>query len=319
MGVTISGGNFARLNAVQTFTKTQTIQPDSDAIGLDVKAIAGQIESVQSWSSSVGSGDLMRLSPTADLVVGDLTGGGITAASVSIANSGTDILSITKAAGSSRNAQFPDNDITVVGTTNTQNLSNKSMQVSTVLIASTASSGVSWSDTSDNSKKLRAVLSGAVGNNSLTVATTAARDYKLENCAGSVAIVGNEAAAPSTNNLGSVNRTAITAVTAATNLTSATAVVGQYLVLYEMTTTTGTVADGTLTFDVIATGDGGAQTVSSASLPLSTATLSATNPVRGSVVRYVASGALQYSTTVTGAYTAATTRTALRVRVVFLG
>lgn len=191
-----------------------------------------------------------------------------------------------------------------------------SLGASNYAITNTASSGFYFRDTGLSGRQLRFVLGGmSASNHSITATTTTARDWELKNCAGTIVIVGNEEAAPSTDNLGKVDRTAITAVTAATNLTSATAVVGFYAVHYEMTTTTGTVADGTLTFDVIATGDMGAATVSSAALSLVTTN----SVVRGTIVRYVASGGLQYSTTVTGAYTAATTRTALRVRVEFLG
>lgn len=112
----------------------------------------------------------------------------------------------------------------------------------------------------------------------------------------------------------SVARLNLTAQAAGIGATSIVTAAGQYLVMYEMTCTTGDVTAGSITFDTIATGDGGAQTVSSASLPLTTATVSATNPVRGTIVRYLASGTLDYSVTVTGAVNAA--RYALRVRAV---
>ena len=133
---------------------------------------------------------------------------------------------------------------------------------------------------------------------------------------GAMALVGQGADPPASTHIGRVNRTAQAAVVAATNITNATSA-GVYAIHYEMTCTTGDATAGTLTFDVIATGDGGAQTVSSAALPLTTATLSATNPVRGSVVRYLASGNITYSTTVTGAVNAA--RYALRARCEMLG
>jgi hypothetical protein len=112
----------------------------------------------------------------------------------------------------------------------------------------------------------------------------------------------------------SVNRLNLTAQSAGISATALNDVAGLYAIHYEMTCTTADVTAGSITFDVIATGDGGAQTVSSASLPLTTAAISATNPVRGTIVRYLASGNLQYSVTVTGAVNAA--RYALRARVV---
>lgn len=135
---------------------------------------------------------------------------------------------------------------------------------------------------------------------------------------GQIGIVGNQSDPPLlARSMGRVNRTAQAAAIAATNLTL-TAPAALYAIQYEMTCTTGDVTAGTLTFDVIATGDGGAQTISSTALPLSTAALSATNPVRGTLVRYLASGNIQYSTTVvTGAVNAA--RYALRARPIYLG
>ena len=158
---------------------------------------------------------------------------------------------------------------------------------------------------------------GNTGSIGITDATLAPTAY-IPSAAvvGSMALVGQGADPPASTHIGRVNRTAQSAAVTATNLTNGTSA-GVYAVHYEMTCTTGDGTAGTLTFDVIATGDGGAQTVSSAALPLTTATLSATNPVRGTIVRYLASGNITYSTTVAGAVNAA--RYALRARCEMLG
>lgn len=73
----------------------------------------------------------------------------------------------------------------------TQNVSNKTMQASNILQASTASSGCGFADITVNTKRLRMVLSTAVGNNDFKIATTAAREYTFTNVAGNVLTDGN--------------------------------------------------------------------------------------------------------------------------------
>jgi len=85
-----------------------------------------------------------------------------------------------------RTYTFPDFDGTVVLTGGAQTLTSKTMAVSTILLSSTASSGVSFTDNVTATKKLRMVLSGAVGNNSFTLTNTAARNYEFRNYSGMV-------------------------------------------------------------------------------------------------------------------------------------
>lgn len=204
----------------------------------------------------------------------------------------------------------------VVTTDAAQTLSVKVMDADTVLRSFTAASGTSFSDITTATKRLRVILSGAVGNNSIVISSTAARQYTFPNATGNVPIVGNDPPAVAAGALGIVDTTALAAAVGATNLTNG-AVVGVYVIHYEMTCTTGDATAGTITFDITCTGDQGAQTISSAALPLTTATASATNPVRGTLVRYLASGELSYAVAVTGAFNNA--RAAVRARIVFMG
>jgi hypothetical protein len=205
----------------------------------------------------------------------------------------------------------------IVTTLGAQSLAQKTLTTSSSIRVSSVGSGCALVDNASTGKKLYWDLTGAAtGNHGIKATTTAPRNWTLQDCAGSLSVVGNEASPPSTNNLGKVDRTGITAVTAATLLTPATAIPGVYAVFYEMWTTTATALDGVLTFDTIATGDAGAKTISSSVLPLYA--LGAI--CNGVMIRNVVSGGLQYSTTLSaGPYTAATTRTALRVRVEYLG
>lgn len=178
----------------------------------------------------------------------------------------------------------------------------------------TASSGAAFQDTTTTSKKLRFVLSGAVGNNSITLTNTAARNYGLGNLGGNVAIVGDQAPAVSAGRFGKIDLTAQSAAIGSTNLTSS-APTGMYIVQYELTTTTADATAGTLRLDVAVTGDGGAVTTSSATnLDLTTANAQ----IRGTMERYLASGEVAYAVALaTGAVNAA--RFAVRIRVTYLG
>jgi len=73
-------------------------------------------------------------------------------------------------------------------TSGVQTASNKTLATTCVLISSTASAGVAFQDTTTSSKKLRMVLSGAVGNNNFVIATTAARTYTFRALSGGVVL-----------------------------------------------------------------------------------------------------------------------------------
>ena len=69
-----------------------------------------------------------------------------------------------------------------------QSLASKTLSTTCALVASTASSGVAFQDTTTSSKKLRMVLSGAVGNNNFVIASTAARTYTFRDLSGGVVL-----------------------------------------------------------------------------------------------------------------------------------
>lgn len=73
---------------------------------------------------------------------------------------------------------FPASSGTVVVDA-TSNLYTLALGTSSILRANTSSAGVSFADNTTTSKRMRFVLSGAVGNNNITVTSTAARTYTL--------------------------------------------------------------------------------------------------------------------------------------------
>jgi len=77
-------------------------------------------------------------------------------------------------------------DIVVTG--GSQTINSKTFNTGNVLVASTASTGVSFADTTTSSKKLRMVLSGAVGNNNFVISSTAARTYTCRDLSGGVVL-----------------------------------------------------------------------------------------------------------------------------------
>lgn len=88
---------------------------------------------------------------------------------------------------------FPDGAGQIVLATATQSLNNKTLTVTGNLLKSTtAASGVAFSDNTTASKQLRMILSGATGNNSFTISSTAARNYTFPDAA--IVVAGSAAA-----------------------------------------------------------------------------------------------------------------------------
>lgn len=81
-----------------------------------------------------------------------------------------------------------DADGILITTSATQTISSKTLNTTNTLRASTSSSGAAFEDNSTTSKKLRFVLSGAVGNNAISVSSTAARTYTLPDRTGTAYI-----------------------------------------------------------------------------------------------------------------------------------
>lgn len=176
-----------------------------------------------------------------------------------------------------------------------------------ILKCNTASVGANFADTNTVSKKLRVVLSGAVGANALTVNSTAARNYQTLDVAGTIPLVGNTTSASGV--LGKSDLTAQTAsIGATTMLTGTTVSAGVFRVSFYMKTTTAGTA-GDVVKATVAWNDGAAQTMD---VPMLTTGGVGTNLdlgtnnafVQGSVVVNVAASQnISYTTTVTKAGT----------------
>lgn len=131
-----------------------------------------------------------------------------------IASSNTLVLELVGSAfGTS--LSFPTAGGEVVTTTGQQTLLSKTLSATggtgNLLKTVSASSGVAFSDNTTSSKRLRMVLSGAVGNNSFTLANTAARDYKFTDASGNVLTDGNVAVDAAGNVLTASGSVVITA------------------------------------------------------------------------------------------------------------
>ena len=126
-----------------------------------------------------------------------------------------------------------------------QTIKNKTLNVNNEFRASTSSSGASFADNSDITKKLRVVLSGAAAstNNSITLSPTVAHNYTLPDYTASAVLVGNTTAAAGT--LGVSNLTAQTgSIGATTLLTSSANSSGAFRVsFYIVNTVIGNAAD----------------------------------------------------------------------------
>ena len=198
---------------------------------------------------------------------------------------------------------FPDATGTLVLTGLEVNLI---LGTGTTLKTNTSTVGASFQDTTTTSIRLRFVLSGSVGANSITLTNTAARNYTFGDTNGSVVLVGNTTSASGV--LGKIVLTGQTASLAAqTMLTGNTVSAGAYrLSFYFTTTTIGDVADNvTLT---LAWNDGAAHTMvigflgtTSNILPYTAHDLRTANAFSEAtaVVRVAASTDITFTTTLT--------------------
>lgn len=224
---------------------------------------------------------------------------------------------LTAGAGLSaeRTIEIPDFSGVLIFAASTQTLSNKTLGTNAnTLRASTSSSGVAFVDNTTTSKAFRFVLSGltASTNNTFTLTGTAVRDWKWEDVPGSMVVVGNGADPPATDAIGKVNQTGKTAAIASTNLTNSTPA-GLYRISYFLRCTTADAAAGTISVSFVYTDDVGSTTDTSATVAL-TAT---TNRTQDSLVVYLASGNITYSTTLTGSI--GSSQYQLRARAEYLG
>lgn len=189
--------------------------------------------------------------------------------------------------------------------------------------ANTLSSGAAFQDNTSSSKKLRFILSTAVGNNSLQINSTAARAYATQDVAGTFVQVGNTTASAAV--LGKSDLTAQTGnIAATTMLTAHAGSTGMYrLSFYFKTTTAGTpavaVVKATVTWDDGTAGQTRDVTLLSGVTALAVnhdlGTLNATS--QGSLIVYAAaSTAITFTTT--GTYTGSPQYT-LRTRIESLG
>lgn len=158
------------------------------------------------------------------------------------------------------------------------------------------------------------VLSAAVGNNSLTLSNTAARNYGFGNLSGNVPIVGDDAPAVASGNLGKVDLTGQTANIATTNLSS-TPPTGVYAVEVYLQCTTADLTAGSLTVTIGWTDDVGATTDATAIMGFGLGTTGRTRAVYAPL--RVASGDLTYAVAITGSY--GTAQYAIHVRTITLG
>jgi len=231
-------------------------------------------------------------------------------------------LQVTSGAGMTANKTmfFPDGSGEIVLSGAVQNLGSKTILTSSTLTSTTASSGVAFTDSTTSTKKLRFVLSGSVGNNSVTLTNTAARNYGLGNLSGNLPVIGDDPPAVASGALGKVDLTGQTAGIGSTNLSN-TPPAGLYRVdVYAACTTVS--GSGAPTLDVnlawtdvvgatnvnVTAEDGGAT-----AFPLP---LSATGRSRATVFMQVASGNIAYSTTINAA--SGSPQYALYIRVTYL-
>lgn len=180
------------------------------------------------------------------------------------------------------------------------------------LRSNTPSLGASFFDTTTTTKRLRMILSGSVGNNTITITNTAARNYGLGDLSGNVVIVGDDAPAVASGALGKVDATAQTADITTTALSN-TPPAGMYEVEVYLETTTADAAAGTLAVTIGWTDDVGATT----SVVIAAHSLAATGRSTGRALIRLASSDITYAVAQTGGY--GTSAYAVFVRVVSKG
>jgi hypothetical protein len=203
-------------------------------------------------------------------------------------------------------------DTLLVGTDETVELLNKTLDSTCALDASTSGVGCKFQDITTATKRLRMVLSGAVGANAFTLANTAARIYTFRDYTADVVLVGNTTAAA-----GTLGRSALTAqtgnVAATTLLTSSANSSGAFRVSFYIKTTTAGTPAVALTKITVAYNDGSAQTAdllltAASATPAASAinhdlgTLNAASYGQA-IVKAAASTAITFTTT--GVYTGA--------------
>jgi len=99
-------------------------------------------------------------------------------------------LGISGAIGADVTATIPATGGTLLSSNSTVNVTNKTLTTGNVLRVNTAGgTGTHFQDSGTTTKRLYPVLSNAVGNNSLTVRTTAARNYDTPDVSGFLPVV----------------------------------------------------------------------------------------------------------------------------------
>lgn len=215
---------------------------------------------------------------------------------------------------------FPDESGTIV-------VSSATTQYTLVLntgsgmISSTAGVGASFRDTTTNTKRLRMILSGSVGNNTFTLTNTAARNYGFGNLSGNVVVVGDDPPAVASGALGKVDLTGQTAGIGSTNLSN-TPPAGLYRVdVYAACTTASGSGAPTLDVNIAWTDVVGATNrncvAEDGGLTAFPLPLSATGRTSASMFIQVASGNIAYTTTINAA--SGSPAYAIYIRVTYLG
>ncbi len=218
-----------------------------------------------------------------------------------------------------RQLSFPDSTGVIVLTASNLTLY---ANTSSIFRSSSSSSGASFADNVDQTKKLRMVLSGTAAstNNSFTLTNTAARNFGFGNLSGNVVVVGDDAPAVASGALGKVDLTGQTADIGSTNLSN-TPPAGLYRVdVYAATTTASGSGAPTLDVNIAWTDVVGATNRNvtaepgSAAFPLD---LAATGRASASLFVQVASGNIAYTTTINAA--SGSPAYAIYIRVTYLG
>jgi hypothetical protein len=180
---------------------------------------------------------------------------------------------------------------------------------SSTLLAQNASAGASFKDNVTATKRIRFVLVNSVGNNTFTIANTAARDYKFLDVPGSVVSAGGGATA-----VGAMTKVDLVTQSAdigSSKLTDTTPA-GFYEVEAYLICTATDAGAGTATLTVSWTDTLGATTDATV-----TKALTSTGRSKAIIPIQLASGNITY--TITGGGTYGTARYALYIRTVFLG
>jgi hypothetical protein len=295
-----TAGTFAIINLAQTFTKTQTFQPDTngDVAGVFKEKSGSTANLLELRDSSGGihvsldratyGTPVLIIGATTDCVpiIYTTTAFGPARIWGAITDDGATFMNLTlDAAPSGADLTFPGSGGTVVTTLATQTLANKTLG-GTVFFSTTAATLGQFRDASDSTKRW------LIRNNSQSTGTTVTftssatgnRTFTFPDVTGNAAVRTD-----------SVDLTGQSASIGATNLV-ATPITGMYLISAYMTcTTAGDAGDGVTV--AITWNDGtAAQTATVA--PCDLATIN--NKGNGTYNARVASGtAIQYSTTLT--------------------